>query len=121
MVLARMPRGASSTASVRVKLVTAAFMAAYTAKPGAARCPSMEVRLMMLPAPATRMRGMASCVACSNHVKLVRMMASQPRGVDSSNGWRNVPPTTLTSTSSRSPKRASTWVKNSVTDSVSRA
>ena len=76
---------------------------------------------MMLPAPAARMRGMASCVACSSHVKLVRMMASQPRGVDSSNGWRNVPPTTLTRTSSRSPKRASTSVKNSVTASVSRA
>ena len=36
MALTRMPAGASSRARERVKLASAAFMAAYTAKPGAA-------------------------------------------------------------------------------------
>ena len=49
MVLTRIRSGASSSASVREKLVTAPFMPAYTAYPGAARCPSIDVMLMMLP------------------------------------------------------------------------
>ena len=49
IVFTRMPSGASSSASVREKLVTAPFMPAYTAYPGAARWPSIDVMLMMLP------------------------------------------------------------------------
>jgi len=42
--------------------------------------------------PYARMGGRASCVACSSQVKLVRMSASHPRGLDPANSWRKVPP-----------------------------
>ena len=63
MVLTRIRSGASSSASVREKLVTAPFMPAYTAYPGAARWPSIDVMLMMLPPwPCCRIWLAARCV-----------------------------------------------------------
>ena len=40
----------------------------------------------MLPPPAARILGMARWMECRSHVKLVRMMASQPFGVDAAKG-----------------------------------
>ena len=66
------------------------------------------------------MRATASWVECSSQVKLVRIRASHPRGFDSAKGCRNVPPTTLTKTSHRAPKRVSAPSKNSDSASASR-
>jgi len=63
IVLTRMPSGASSTASDRLKLVRPAFAPAYTAYIGAPRWASIVVKLMMLPPrPAARIRVTARLV-----------------------------------------------------------
>ena len=120
MVLTRIPSGASSSASVREKLVTAAFMPVYTAYPGAARCPSIDVMLMMLPpSPCFRICTAARWVLCNSHPKFARMTASQPRELVSTKSALNVPPATFTSTSSR-PKRSTPSLKVVVNASASR-
>ncbi len=84
-MLTRIPRGANSTARLRVRLVTAAFIAAYTAKFGAARWASMEVTLMML-APAAAAVGVicstARWVDSSSHEKLERLQGVWERVKD---------------------------------------
>ncbi len=70
--LTRTPCGASSSASVLVKLSTAAFIAAYTPKPGAARDASIDVTLMIA-APGAR----SSRPARTKFVTLVKFSSTR--------------------------------------------
>jgi hypothetical protein len=103
----RMPCAASSSAAVFVRLITPAFAAAYAANPGAARTPSIDVTLMMLPPrPAATIVRATRCVHSRTWPRLLRSSVSQPFSDVSSSGEVNTPPALFTRTST-APRSAS--------------
>src|SRR5262245_32618458 len=119
--LTRMPCGASSSASVRVRLTTPALAAAYAAYSGAARPASIDTTLTTLPPRPAAIRPRAtSWVQCITDLAFARQSASQPFSRLSRNGAANVPPALFTRTST-GPNRALVASKARRTASGSRA
>src|SRR5207253_1788887 len=111
-------RSPSSSARLLVRLATAAFCAAYTANPGAARWASDDVRLMIDP-PPDGISGTASRMKWVTLSKFSRTSACWPFGLTSRNGLWNPPPALFTSTSTR-PNRSRTDAMKSATSPGSR-